>query len=272
MEDHDQNQVIACSPPTKQLWSMTPIGAAWTESMQLGGQLHGAAIEEFYRDMYATNVELNSELGATQLHLQFARESMEQLRAVNRSVMLSLQEANQELELLRKEREENQRALQDANQELDVLRKERDARDELEKLACDIWGPATRSRPDATWDPPPVLLSPEPKGKTVNPGRHHGGATTTTTTTGGTSTLSCVNPTDPPVTVGKIAAEMGFRSDAQHVHRLGGFVREAFMRAHGRSPEPHIYYDETGMPVRICCFTERDRELIAGVVLQHGVR
>jgi hypothetical protein len=69
---------------------------------------------------------------------------------------------------------------------------------------------------------------------------------------------------------GILAREDVVRMTSAGVHAF--LVGEAFMRAHGRSPEPHIYYDETGMPVRICCFTERDRELIAGVVSQHGVR
>ena len=70
--DDSTNQEIPC--PVKQLWTMTPIGAAWTEGMQLGGQLHGQAIDEFYQDLYDTNLRLNAELGAAKLRLQFARE------------------------------------------------------------------------------------------------------------------------------------------------------------------------------------------------------
>ena len=237
----------------KQLWTMTPVGAAWTESMELGGQLHGQAIDEFYQELYDSNVKLNGELGATRLHLQFARETAEQVRTTNRALLLSLHEAHVELELLRKERA---------------------AQAELDRLAVDIWGPVKRSKPDGSWDPPPVLLcsTPSPKPGVIavktanNPGRNH-----PLSPSGGSSNV-CLNPSDPPITVGRIAAELGFKSDAMHVHRLGGHVREAFMRAHGKAPEPLVYYNEGGVATRIGCFTERDRELIACVVREHGER
>ena len=224
---------------------MTPIGAAWTESMQLGGQLHGQAIDEFYQDLYDSNLRLNAELGAAKLRLQFARESVEQVRATNRTLHASLQAAEKELEEFRKDKE---------------------GREELERLSLDIWGPAKRPKPDGSWDPPPVLLTPEPSPSksAINPGRSHPLSPCTP--------LVCINPADPPITVGRIAAELGFKCDAPHVHRLGGHVREAFMRAHGRAPEPLVYYDEQGVASRIGCFTERDRELISCVVKQHGER
>jgi hypothetical protein len=248
MMDDACNQEIPC--PVKQLWSMTPIGAAWTESMQLGGQLHGQAIDEFYQELYDSNVRLNGELGAMRLHLQFARDAVESSRAANRALVLSLQEANAELAATRTE--------------LQQFKKEREEQEELDKLACDIWGPAKRSKPDGSWDPPPVLLSPEPPRckSAANPSRSHPLSLS----------LSSTNPSDPPVAVGRIAAELGFKSDASHVHRISGHVREAFMRAHGRAPEPLVYYDDTGAATRIGCFTERDRELIASVVRQHGER
>ena len=250
MLDDACNQEIPC--PMKQLWTMTPVGAAWTESMELGGQLHGQAIDEFYQELYDSNVKLNGELGATRLHLQFARETAEQVRTTNRALLLSLHEAHVELELLRKERA---------------------AQAELDRLAVDIWGPVKRSKPDGSWDPPPVLLcstTPSPSSLAVktanNPGRNH------SLSPSGASSNVCLNPSDPPITVGRIAAELGFKSDAMHVHRLGGHVREAFMRAHGKAPEPLVYYNEGGVATRIGCFTERDRELIACVVREHGER
>jgi len=263
MLDDACNQEIPC--PMKQLWTMTPVGAAWTESMELGGQLHGQAIDEFYQELYDSNVKLNGELGATRLHLQFARETAEQVRTTNRALLLSLHEAHVELELLRKERA---------------------AQAELDRLAVDIWGPVKRSKPDGSWDPPPVLLcstTPSPSYLAVvdskplypttpsplavktanNPGRNHHSHL---------SSNVCLNPSDPPITVGRIAAELGFKSDAMNVHRLGGHVREAFMRAHGKAPEPLVYYNEGGVATRIGCFTERDRELISCVVREHGER
>ena len=276
----------------KQLWTMTPVGAAWTESMELGGQLHGQAIDEFYQELYDSNVKLNGELGATRLHLQFARETAEQVRTTNRALLLSLHEAHVELEL---------------------LRKERDAQAELDRLAVDIWGPVKRSKPDGSWDPPPVLLcsTPSPSSLAVKTGSNHPLYSTTPSpsslavvnsktgrdhplysTTPSSSYLAvvnsktannpgrnhshssnvCLNPSDPPITVGRIAAELGFKSDAMNVHRLGGHVREAFMRAHGKAPEPLVYYNEGGVATRIGCFTERDRELISCVVREHGER
>ena len=240
MMDNSANQEIPC--PVKQLWTMTPIGAAWTESMQLGGQLHGQAIDEFYQDLYDSNVRLNGELGAAHLRLQFANESVEKMRATNRTLLASLQEAKKELELLRTEKE---------------------GREELERLAVDIWGPASkRAKPDGSWDPAPVLLSPEPSP--CRPCRSH-------PPSHGLAPV-CINPSDPPVTVGRIAAELGYKCDAHHVHLLGGHVREAFMRAHGRAPEPLVYYDDKGVASRIGCFTERDRELISCVVQRFGER
>lgn len=267
MLDDACNQEIPC--PMKQLWTMTPVGAAWTESMELGGQLHGQAIDEFYQELYDSNVKLNGELGATRLHLQFARETAEQVRTTNRALLLSLHEAHVELEL---------------------LRKERDAQAELDRLAVDIWGPVKRSKPDGSWDPPPVLLcsTPSPSSLAVKTGSNHPLYSTTPSPSSlavvnsktannpgrnhSHSSNVCLNPSDPPITVGRIAAELGFKSDAMNVHRLGGHVREAFMRAHGKAPEPLVYYNEGGVATRIGCFTERDRELISCVVREHGER
>ena len=85
--------------------------------MQLGGQLHGQAIDEFYQDLYDSNLRLNAELGAAKLRLQFARESVEQVRATNRTLHASLQAAEKELEEFRKDKE---------------------GREELERLSLDI--------------------------------------------------------------------------------------------------------------------------------------
>ena len=213
-----------------QLWNFPAIGAAWTESMQLGSALHAPALQDFCKDLERKNLELGRDHSITLLQLHIAREDLEKVRAANRDFDRRLDEAGVELALLRKEREEQL---------------------EQDRLAIDIWGPAVRPSPDATWDPPPVLLSCKSSGSNRPHPLWQSGAA------------------DRPLTVGRVAADLGYHCTTQHLHSLGSYVREAFMRAHGRVPEPIVFYDRDGMPERVSCFVERDRTLIETVVRAH---
>jgi hypothetical protein len=208
------------------LWGMTPpaIGAAWTESMQLGAALHDEGREEYCRELESKNLALGRDLGVSQLQLHIAREDLEKVRACKRALESQL--------------EDTARELQEANVELSLLKREREERLEQERLAVEIWGPRTRTQPDATWDPAPVLLTAE----------------------------------DPPITVRGVAAELGFKLSRRDLQDVGSHVRDAFMRAHGRVPELRVFHGKDGAADRIGCFTERDRKLITAVVLARGRR
>lgn len=208
----------------EQLWSMSPapLGAAWTESMQLGAVLKDEAREAYCKELEAKNTELWKEVSISHLQLHVMREDLEKVRECRRALESQLESVAQQL--------------QEAQLELGLLRREREERLEQERLAVEIWGPRTRPEPDATWDPPPVLLSQE----------------------------------DPPITIRKVAADLGVQFTRRELHEVGSHVRDAFMRAHGRLPELRVFTGSDGVSERIGCFTERDRELIASVVRAHA--
>jgi hypothetical protein len=204
---------------TQKLWGMTPVGAFWTESMQLGGLMHTSACEDFNRELESKNLVLSHELTMARLRASVLEEDLQRTNAM-------LGEAQVELALLRREREEME---------------------EQDRLARNIWGPVMRSKPDATWDPPPVLLFHQPKEAGAGLGQ------------------------DLPLSIGRVAGELGFDTTGQEVHRLGLLVRLQYVRANGKPPELKVYYNKDGAPERISCFTERDRELITTVVRQYGM-
>lgn len=105
--------------------------------------------------------------------------------------------------------------------------------EEQHQLALSIWG--ARRRPDATWDPAPVLLTPD----------------------------------DRPLTVGRVVSDLGYRCTSQRVHRISALVQQAYVVAHGRVPIPKIYYDGEGVPERVTSYVESDRGLIEAVVCAH---
>lgn len=67
---------------------------------------------------------------------------------------------------------------------------------------------------------------------------------------------------DRPLTVGRVLADLGVVCSPRQAHRLCRSVHDAYIRAHGCSPTPRLYYDEDGTPVRFGCFTEADRDFI----------
>jgi hypothetical protein len=128
------------------------------------------------------------------------------------------------------------RELQEAQMQLALLRREREERLEQEALAVEIWGARTRKEPDATWDAEPVLLSGEQ---------------------------------DPPLSIRRVADELGIKFSRREMQHVGSHVRDAFLRAHGRSPELRVFRCKDGLGERVGCFTERDRALITSVVQQY---
>ena len=158
--------------------------------------------------------------------------------------------------------------LDEARVELALLRKEREEQLEMERLSVEIWGPSTRARPDATWDPEPVLLMSDAERVPIPPPPYQ-------LMTEREHALCKSNPAtaqNPPVSIARIAGELGFKNEAHDVHRLGSQVRQAFLLAHGKSPELKIYYDKQGVPERISCFAESDRGLIEETIRRHGER
>jgi hypothetical protein len=130
-----------------------------------------------------------------------------------------------------------ERELEEARERLAVYQQREEELDEQDRLARRIWG--ARRMPDASWDRPAELVCPA-RAK--------------------------------PLTVGKIISELGYKATPARVHRVCAHVQEAYTRAHGRVPVPVVYYDETGTPDRVSCYTEDDRELITDVVRgQHAM-
>lgn len=219
---------------TEQLWGMPPmLEAPWMDVKARDGSRMHAELE-------IKNIELSREHGLLLLQMHIAREDLETARAEKRELESLLQAAVRDMQAMR---DGTSRELQEQSMQLALLRREREEREEQDLLAAGIWGP-TRRQPDSSWDPLPVLLY------------SRGGGDDTGT---------------QPLSVGKVASDMGFKCGARDVHRLGSHVRDAFMRAHGRAPEPQVFYAKDGTANRVACFTERDRELITRVVRKHGV-
>ncbi len=212
--------------------------APWTD-LQLKEDLRRN--ERYQLELQFKNIELNRELGILLLQMHIAREDLEKVRAEKRELEAQLEVAVRDLHDASSLLDGPKRELQELRMELALLRSEREEREEQEQLAVEIWGPVSRRQPDATWDPPAVLLFSQAGIEK-----------------------------DRPLTVGRVAADLGFKCGAQSLHSLGSHVRDAFIRAHGRAPEPRVFYDGNGVADKIGCFTERDRELIAAVLRKHG--
>ena len=125
--------------------------------------------------------------------------------------------------------------LHEARVKLEAFERLKREEEEQDKLSAAIWG--CKRQPDATWDAQPVLLT----------------------------------EVDKPVTVGRIAGELGVNClTPASVPRLCAQVHQAYVRARGKAPIPVVYYDKDGVPERVSCYTERDRELITGVIREQA--
>jgi hypothetical protein len=218
---------------TEKLWSMVPVGAAWTESMKLGGELHEKAREEYLCDLRMKNNELAEQLGLYSMQLHVTLEEMKALQVGGSKVSPPLSP------LTLSKQEESARLKQEleaARLQLECYHKKENDELQQDSLAFEIWG--SKKQPDATWDPAPSLLD------------------------------------DPilrkPLTVGRVVNELGLRCTAKNVHRLSAHVHQAYIRAHGKPPTPAVYYDNEGLPERVSCYTEEDRDLITEVVTMFG--
>lgn len=74
-----------------------------------------------------------------------------------------------------------------------------------------------------------------------------------------------------PLTVGKVVSDLGRLLAPSQLHRLSVLVHRAYMHLHGVSPRPRLFYGPDGVPERVCCYTEGDRELIIRVTRESGL-
>lgn len=219
---------------TEQLWGMPPmLEGPWMD-------VKARDLSRMHAELQFKNIELSREHGLLLMQMHITREELQRAREEKQELESLLEAAVRDMKAVR---EGMGQELQELRVQLALLRREREEREEQELLAKEIWGPTLR-QPDSSWDPLPVLL-------------YSRGSKDDTET--------------QPLTVGKVASDMGFKCGARDVHRLGSHVRDAFMRAHGRAPDLHVFYTKDGTPDRVACFTERDRDLIARVVRKHGV-
>jgi hypothetical protein len=246
----------AATSCTQKLWAMTPIGAAWTETMQLGACLEAKAREEYVMEVQSKNMQLAEELGMYMLHLQVTGEQLQKVQVAHGSTpppspslmtcwQAELQAAREKLDghaQVESELKAKLRTHEEVESELVMVRErlreyERREREEQEqdRLAIAVWG--CRRQADASWDAPPVLLT--------------------------------EHAVDKPITIGQIARELGMRDNMQ---RLSAHVHQAYMRAHRTPPALVIYYDNEGLPERVSCFTERDRGFITDALKAYTER
>lgn len=252
-------------PPscTEQLWSMTPaFDAPW-----LHDRIRDDSGGRHVKEVESKNIELNRELGVFLLQMHIAREDLERARREREELQASVDSGTREVRELLAELKDKARQLQDMRVELALLRSERV---EQEQIAVEIWGPANRRQPDATWDTPPALLF--SRDRSPGPLLSRDRSPAPLSKRAGSDLLD--KPHDPlldkPLSVCKVAADLGFKHGAPQVNHLGTHVRKAFMRAYGRAPEPRIFFARDGTPDRVGCFTERDREFLAAIVRRHG--
>jgi len=169
--------------------------------------------------------------------------------ATNRELLLKLRLRNFALDVYKDSIQKlNEKvALQQAELETCKKRLEEFERKEeaQNRLSQEIWGPMPRRgdmRDTSTWDTLPVLLD-SPASKDF---------------------------LDSPLILTHVAQEMGFTCRPSELRRLTTSVYDAYLRAHGHAPTPKIWYDADGTPLRLCCFTQRDRDLVMRVITRDG--
>lgn len=79
------------------------------------------------------------------------------------------------------------------------------------------------------------------------------------------------NEQGKPLTVSRVVSDLGLPSSPQQIHRLAVLVHRAYIRLYGVAPRARIFYNDDGIPERLCCFTEEDRELIMDTVYDSGI-
>lgn len=111
------------------------------------------------------------------------------------------------------------------------------------RLSQDIWGPIRGGVRDTSgWDALPVLLD-SPVSRDY---------------------------LDSPLILTHVALEMGFTCRPSELRRLTTLVYDAYIGVHGYPPTPKIWYDVDGTPQRLCCFTQRDKDLVMRVIAKEG--
>jgi len=225
---------------TEQLWCMTPpLDAPW-----MHGCLNDADNEMARRakEAEAKNIELNRCLSQLAMQAHIAREDLANVRAEHKELQQQLEARMKETTELKAELQAKKQELLAVRDELLLLQSKQAKLEDQDLLAVDIWGPGNARKPDATWDPPPVLLYQAKRNRSE----------------------------DKPLSIGRVAADLGIKHGKEQQRFLAKKVREAFKRARGKSPEPRVFCDSDGAPERIACFSEKDREFLVEIVLQHG--
>lgn len=112
------------------------------------------------------------------------------------------------------------------------------------RISREIWGPIRRGgeRDTSAWDPLPVMLD-------------------------GAASLEYM---DRPLILTHVALELGYTCQPPELRRLTTLVYDAYIRLHGHAPAPKIWYDEDGTPRRLCCFTQREKDLVISVIMKEG--
>jgi hypothetical protein len=197
--------------------------------MRLGGELQEKAREEYLNDIKIKNMQLAEQLGLCSLQFHAAVEETRKLQVGEGSVSPA---SSPLIAFVQADNGRLEQELELVRAQLERYRKKESDELQQDSLALEIWG--YPKQPDSTWDGKPTLLD---------------------------------DPTlRKPLTVGRVVAELGLRCTAKNVHRLSAHVHQAYSRAHGKPPTPSVYYDSDGLPERVSCYTEDDRDLITDVI------
>lgn len=127
--------------------------------------------------------------------------------------------------------------LETCKKKLDEFYKKEEAQD---RLSQDIWGPMRRDT--SAWDVMPVLLDSPASREFL----------------------------DRPLILTHVALEMGFTCRPSELRKLTTLVYDAYIGLHGYPPSPKIWYGMDGTPQRVCCFTQRDKDLVMSVISKEG--
>lgn len=185
---------------------------------------------------------------AAVLQREAEREYVNDTFAENRELHLKLRLGNFALEVSKNSIEKLKEKVASLETELDLCKKRLEEFERKEaahdRICQDIWGPIRRGERDTSmWDPLPCLLDSPVSTDYMN----------------------------RPLILTHVAEEMGYKCNTpSDLRRLTTSVYDAYTRVHGYAPSPKIWYDVDGNPQRLCCFTQRDKDLVMSVIAKEG--